>query len=60
MGGEVKLQPIGDKPIQPDLIQRLAIEDLVSGSIHVRPDVVDQPVLRHRIAVVGDACEVVK
>jgi hypothetical protein len=60
VGGEVKRNCVGDKPIQRDLVERLAIEDLVCGRVYVRADVVDQPVLGHRVTIARHAREIVK
>src|SRR5262249_12092742 len=52
---DVDRDRIGDQALERDLVERRAVEDLMGRRVDVCADVVDQVVLAHRVAVVGDA-----
>jgi hypothetical protein len=49
--GPVDRHRVGYQPVELDLIERVAAGDLVRRCVHMRPDVVPQAILRHRVTV---------
>ena len=56
--GQVDCQRLGHQAVQRDVVERGSASDLVGGRVNVGAGVVDERVLRHRVAVGGHLGEV--
>src|SRR5205809_2612324 len=55
--GNVNRHRIRNEPLEADLVERVTARYLVRRSVYVRTDVIQEVVLRHRVAVLLDLCD---
>jgi hypothetical protein len=55
---DVDRQRVGDQPLEADLVERVPAGNLMGGEVDVRPHVVQEVKVRHRVPVALHDCDV--